>query len=136
VVSDVELVMLYDGGCPVCALEVSKLRRRDTRHQLGFIDITAVDFNPARYGASIADMMGRMHVARADGVLLVGMDAIRAIYAAIGFGWLLAPTRLPLVRELADWGYLKFARHRMRVSRWLGLGSLRANDCGTACRTN
>lgn len=126
-VTSAELLLLYDGGCPVCALEMQKLRKRDTRHQLGFVDITALDFNPGRYGASLADMMGRMHAVRADGALLVGMDAIRATYAAIGFGWLLAPTRLPLIRPFFDWCYLKFARHRMRVSRWLGF------DCGAAC---
>lgn len=128
------LVLLYDGGCPVCAMEMRQLRRRDTRRQLGFVDITALDFNPARYGASLADLMGRMHAVRADGALLVGMDAIRAIYAAIGLGWLLAPTRLPFIKPLADWGYLQFARHRMRISRWLGLGRIETERCGAACR--
>jgi predicted DCC family thiol-disulfide oxidoreductase YuxK len=127
-VHEAELVLLYDGGCPVCALEMHKLRERDKQKQLAFVDITALDFNPARYGATLSDMMVRMHAVRSDGALLTGMEAIRATYAAIGLGWLLAPTRWPLIRPLADWGYAQFARNRMRLSRWMGL------RCDAACR--
>jgi predicted DCC family thiol-disulfide oxidoreductase YuxK/uncharacterized protein YbjT (DUF2867 family) len=128
-VHEAELVLLYDGGCPVCALEMRKLRQRDAHKRLAFVDITTADFNPARYGATLADMMARMHAVRSDGALLTGMDAIRAVYSAIGFGWLLAPTRWPIVRPLADRGYAWFARNRMRLSRWVGL------QCDGACRT-
>ena len=78
-------------------------------------------------------MMGRMHVICPRVGLLTGMDALRASYSAVGLGWLLAPTRLPLIRPLTDWLYLGFARHRMRISRWLGLTRV---SCDGACDVN
>jgi len=72
--------------------------------------------------------MGRMHAVAPDGHLLIGMDAIRAAYSAIGMGWLLAPTRLPLLRRIADRAYAWFAANRYNISRWLGM------RCDTNCR--
>jgi len=40
----------------------------------------------------------------------------RRAYAAVGFGWLVAPTRWPLVRPLADAAYRWFARNRLRLT--------------------
>ena len=78
-------------------------------------DITARGFDPARYGTTRAALMGRMHALAPDGRLLVGMDAIRAAYSAVGLGWLLAPTRLPLVRRLAERAL--FVAYRCAISR-------------------
>ena len=61
-----------------------------------------------------------MHALAPDGRLLAGMDAIRAAYSAVGLGWLLAPTRLPLARRLAERAYLAMP-NRYAISRRLRL---------------
>ena len=49
-----------------------------------------------------------------DGSLVEGLEVFRRAYAAVGLGWLLAPTRWPLVRDVAEAGYRLFARNRLR----------------------
>jgi predicted DCC family thiol-disulfide oxidoreductase YuxK len=117
----VRLQLLYDGACPVCSLEMRRLRSLDGARRLECLDIAAPGFDPARDGTTMPALMERMHALAPDGRLLAGMDAIRAAYAAVGLGWLLAATRLPLVNRLADRAYLAFARNRYAISRRLGL---------------
>jgi predicted DCC family thiol-disulfide oxidoreductase YuxK len=116
------ITLLYDGACPICALEMSRLYRRDKHRRLRFVDISADGFDGSRYGSSKAEMMSLMHAVLADGRTLTGIDALHAAYSAVGLGWLWAPARWPLLRPYADALYARFARHRMRVSRALGIG--------------
>jgi uncharacterized protein YbjT (DUF2867 family) len=122
------LRLLYDGACPICVYEMGRLKKLDRKRRLAYVDIAAPDFDARRFGTTLEAMMGRMHALAPDGRLLIGMDAIRAAYGAIGFGWVLAPTRLPLVRRLADRAYLWFAANRYAISRHLGM------RCETNCR--
>jgi len=115
------LLLLYDGACPICAFEMRRLEKLDRRNRLAYDDIAAPGFDARRYGTNLEAMMGRMHAVAPDGRLLIGMDAIRAAYGAIGFGWLLAPTRWPWLRRLADRAYLWFAANRYGISRRLGM---------------
>lgn len=115
------LLLLYDGACPLCVFEMRRLEGLDSARRLEYCNIAAPGFDATRYGASLDALMGRMHAVAADGRLLVGMDAIRAAYGAVGLGWLLAPTRLPWLRRLADRVYLWFATNRYAISRWLGM---------------
>jgi len=126
-VAEPKLRLLYDGDCPICVFEMRRLRSLDRRRRLDYEDIGAPGFDPRRYGTSREALMGRMHALAPDGELLVGMDAIRAAYTAVGLGWLLSPTRWPLLRGLADRAYLAFARHRYAISRALGMA------CGERC---
>jgi predicted DCC family thiol-disulfide oxidoreductase YuxK len=109
--------LLYDGDCPLCGREVALLRRRDRRGRLAFEDIAAPGFDPARYALTRADVMARMHGVLPDGSVVDGMEVFRRAYSAIGLGFLLAPTRWPLLRPLFDRAYAVFARNRLR---WTG----------------
>lgn len=115
------LTLLYDGTCPVCAHEMVRLARLDHHRRLRYVDIAANGFDCSRYGVSREHMMTLMHAVRADGSMLVGVDALHAAYEAVGLGWLWAPARWPLLRPLADWIYVRFARYRMTISRMLGM---------------
>jgi len=116
------LTLLYDGACPICALEMARLGRFDKHRRLRFVDISANDFDGSRYPASKDEMMALMHAVTNDGLTLKGLDALHAAYSAVNLGWLWAPARWPLLRPYADALYALFARHRMRISRALGIG--------------
>ncbi|MHC4976520.1 MAG: thiol-disulfide oxidoreductase DCC family protein [Planctomycetota bacterium] len=123
------LTLFYDSQCPLCAREIAMLRRKDARKgRLSFIDIAASDFDPTPYNRSLDDMMRQMHAITNEGVMLTGVEVFRQAYAQIGLGWLLAPTRWPIVRPLTDAAYRLFAWYRLRA--------LRASDCGDGCYTN
>ena len=122
-----EFTLLYDGGCPLCSREVALLRRRDRgRGALGLVDIAAPGFDPARYGTDHATLMARIHGVLPDGTLVEGMEVFRRAYAAVGLGWLLAPSRWPLIGRGFDAAYRWFARNRLRLTG-------RAHECDAAC---
>ena len=83
-------------------------------------DISDPAFDPARYGLTAEQVRTAMHVILPDGRVLRAMDAVRAAYAAVGLGWLVAPTAWPGIRWLADASYRFFVRHRLTFSRMLG----------------
>jgi predicted DCC family thiol-disulfide oxidoreductase YuxK len=73
----------------------------------------------------LRELMARIHGVLPDGSLVEGVEVFRQAYAAVGLGWLVAPTRWPGLRRLADLAYRVFARNRLR---WTGRAS--ACDAG------
>jgi predicted DCC family thiol-disulfide oxidoreductase YuxK len=96
------------------------LKRRDAKGLIVPEDISDPAFDPARYGLTAEEVRTVMHVVLPDGRVLRAMDAVRAAYATVGQGWLVAATGWPGVRWLADSFYCFFARHRMTFSRRFG----------------
>jgi predicted DCC family thiol-disulfide oxidoreductase YuxK len=121
--------VLIDGECPVCRREAEFLRRLDGgRKRLALEDISAPGFDPSRFGCSMDELKEEIHGALADGTVVRGMEVFRRAYAAVGLGWLLVPTRLPVVRQAADVAYRWMAHNRFR---WMG----RVGACPTGrCR--
>ncbi len=124
-----EIEILFDGDCPLCAREIRGLRRLDRkRGRIVFTDIAAPAFDPAPYRRSRADLMARIHGRLPDGRVIEGLEVFRRAYAAVGLGWLLAPTRWPGLRRVAEAGYRWFARNRLRLTGRVG--------CDERCATH
>lgn len=121
--------VLYDGACPFCRREIDWLRRRNQRLNLAFEDITAADFDPQRYGLTRKEVEGRLHGILRDGSIVRGAEAVRRMYEAIGMGWLVAPTRLPGIKEATDLGYRMFAKNRRWLGRLFGRPACSASKC-------
>jgi predicted DCC family thiol-disulfide oxidoreductase YuxK len=113
-----QIRVLYDGECPLCSREVRFLERRDRgRGRIQLEDIARPDFDPTLHGLDARQVMARIHGVLPDGSVVEGVEVFRRAYAAVGLGWLLAPTRWPGLRWLADFAYRVFARNRLR---WTG----------------
>lgn len=126
------LTILYDGECPLCRREMAMLLRLDKgRGRLGGVDIAEPGFDATRYGLTQAQVMGSIHAVGEDGSVVKGMEVFRRAYAAVGLGWLLAPTGWRLFKPLADRFYRWFARNRLRIS----LRSWKAMPGDDACQT-
>ncbi|MBW2234907.1 MAG: DUF393 domain-containing protein [Deltaproteobacteria bacterium] len=126
----IEISVLFDGDCPLCVREVRMLRRLD-RGRIGFEDIAAPGFEASRYGLDSATLMARIHGVLGDSRVIEGMEVFRRAYAAVGLGWLLAPSRWPLLRPLCDAAYRSFARNRLRLTGRAGDGC-DGERCATA----
>ena len=104
--------LFYDGGCPLCSREVRFLKRRNSNGLIRFTDIDAPGFRPDADGPGLDVLMARIHARLPDGTWVEGVEVFRRLYTAIGFGPLVALTRLPGIVQLLDWSYALFARHR------------------------
>jgi predicted DCC family thiol-disulfide oxidoreductase YuxK len=113
--------LLYDGDCPLCSREIRLLEKRDRgRRRIRFENIAEPSFDPGAYGLDTRDVMARIHGVLPDGTVIEGLEVFRRAYAAVGLGWVMAPTRWPGLRRLADMAYRIFARNRLR---WTGRAS-------------
>jgi len=118
-----QITVLYDGDCPLCSREIRFLERRDRgRGRVQFADIAEPSFDPGAYGLDARTVMARIHGVLPDGTVIEGIEVFQRAYAAVGLGWLIAPTRWPGFRRLAELTYRIFARNRLR---WTG----RVSDC-------
>lgn len=113
------LTIFCDASCPVCALEVDLLRRRDRDGRLRWVDISAPDFDAGAHGFAHRELDSVIHGVRSDGSVVRGLDVLRLAYDAAGLGWLVAATRRPWLKAPSDAAYRLFARHRHAISRVL-----------------
>jgi predicted DCC family thiol-disulfide oxidoreductase YuxK len=125
--SDIEV--FYDGGCPVCLREVRVLRRLDRRGRIRFADIDAPGFQVSEDSPGFEDLTARIHARTSEGTWVHGVEVFRRLYAAVGFGPLVAVSRWPGLSQVLDWGYAIFARNRTRWFR-----RCTANTCDTGAR--
>ena len=86
------------------------------RNRIVIDDITAAGFDPSQYGVTMHGLMGQIHGVHPDGSLVKGMEVIRRAYDAVGLGWLLAPTKWPVLRSISDAASAWFARNRLRLT--------------------
>jgi len=114
---EVEVEVFFDGDCPICTREINLLRRRDKHHHIQFTDIAAPGFDAAAVGLSMAELMDRIRARLPDGTLIDGVEVFRRLYAAVGFGSLVALTRVPGISQVLDVGYNVFAKNRLK---WTG----------------
>ncbi len=115
----------FDGECPLCRREIEFLRRRDRRGGLDLVDIASPEFASLPGVPSRETLMARIHGQLPDGTLVEGVEVFRRAYAAVGLGWLLAPTAWPGIRLIVDAAYRWFARNRLRLTG--------RPDCGDRC---
>ena len=111
---DVEV--FYDGDCPLCMREIAMLQRKDRGHRIRFSNIASADFDAGSVGIPWAKLMDRIHGRLPDGTLIEGVEVFRRLYAAVGFGPLVAATRLPGITQLLDLSYRLFAENRLKLT--------------------
>jgi predicted DCC family thiol-disulfide oxidoreductase YuxK len=124
---NVDIEVFYDGECPLCVGEIRMLYRRDVNHRICFIDIAADGFDASEYGVTWDALMDRIHGRLPDGTIIEGVEVFRRLYTAVGFGWLVALTRIPGISHLLDLAYRVFAKNRLRLT-----GRCEAEACAVA----
>lgn len=118
--STADLTLYFDGNCPFCAAEMTRLRQWDKLKRLAFVDIAEAGFDSASLGVDMAALDRELHSRTADGAILVGIDSMLAAYTLVGKAWYVFPLRIKPLRPLLLHLYRKFARNRYRLSRLMG----------------
>ncbi|GGD55301.1 DUF393 domain-containing protein [Erythrobacter arachoides] len=110
-----DLVVWFDGGCPLCEREIALMRRLDRRSAITFVDVAtgSADGCPV----DRASLLARFHASE-DGRLLSGAAAFAAMWRAIPVLWPLGQAaRLPIVLALLERFYGVFLRWRPKLQR-------------------
>lgn len=114
--SGVDVEVFYDGDCPLCVREINLLRRWDKEQRILFSDIASAEFNPEILGIDYSRLMAEIHGRLPDGSIITGVEVFRRLYSAVGFRWPVTLSRLPLIKQILDLGYVLFARNRLRLT--------------------
>lgn len=96
-----EVIVWFDGACPLCAREIALMRRLDRIAAIHFVDIAD---NRSDCPKDRHQMRARLH-AQEQGRLLSGAAAFAAMWRAI-----------PLLRPLGLWARRPYA---LRLLEWL-----------------
>jgi predicted DCC family thiol-disulfide oxidoreductase YuxK len=122
------LTIFYDGYCPLCSLEMNKLKQYDKKQNIRFVDIQEPSFYTEFPHLDWQTLNARIHGYLPDGSLISGLDVTYLAWKLVGKGWVYAPLRWPLVSWFADIAYNIFAKHRYRIS-YLLTGKERCIPC-------
>lgn len=117
-----QITILYDGQCPLCVKEMQHLQNADKHNRIILCDINADTFAQLFPEISHQAAMSKLHGYLTQDQktrLLTGLDVTYHAWRLAGKGWLFAPLRWPGIKIIADYCYLKFAKHRFTLSRWL-----------------
>ncbi len=103
--------LYYDGACPLCTAEMARLGKL-CDDGLDLRDIHTMTPDP-----DLPDrekLLRNLHLRRADGRILTGIDANVAAWQHTRLGFLWRWLRWPLVRPIADAAYRLWAERRYR----------------------
>lgn len=115
------LTLYFDGGCPLCLMEIEELRKLSQDGRLAFVDANAEDFAASYPHIDRRAALAKLHGETDDGRMLYGLDVTVAAWSAVGKHRWLRILRWPVLRYMADAGYWLFARYRAPIA-WMLTG--------------
>jgi predicted DCC family thiol-disulfide oxidoreductase YuxK len=118
-----KLTVWYNTKCPVCNAGIDWQRNRLVRAtRSGAIEFRDINLEPdalSRFAADVNDVRRRLHAVDADGVPHFGIDCAIEIWRRTpGDGWLARTVGLPVIRQIAGFGYDRFADLLFTWNRW------------------
>lgn len=121
-------VLSYDFQILYVAPKCASLKR-DPDDRIELVDLNAEHFS-VRFGYIDKDYANTiLHGETASGEILLGLDVTCKARGLTGTRPWVQVLRLPLIKPIADWCYLRFAKHRYRIS-YLLTGKARCdNQC-------
>ena len=114
-----ELVVLFDGGCPLCRRSARQLRAIDWLHRLRLVDGTNADARERiAPGLTEAAILIEMYVVDEHGSRSAGYEGYLQIARVVPLMWpFWIVGRLPGIRALGHLAYRTIAANRVRRGR-------------------
>lgn len=110
-----EIEVFYDGACPLCRREIAWVQKLDRQQRIIFTNIAAPGFRACLVGKTSDELMAKMHGRLPNGEIITGVEVFRKMYSAVGFRTLVKISAWPVIRQFLDFGYLLFARVRLKL---------------------
>ncbi len=114
-----ELILFFDGKCPLCTKEIALLQRYDKNAKIQFEDINSKSFGAKFPFIDLQEARNVLHGQLLGGTIITGMDVTFMAWDLVERHRWLKLLNLPLVRPLTDWVYQIFARHRSKIANFL-----------------
>jgi|TARA_B110000908_G_C9967409_1_gene319634 predicted DCC family thiol-disulfide oxidoreductase YuxK len=112
------LTIFYDGNCPLCTLEMQKLKHLDTKALIVLENLHQENFDALFPQINFDKAMKILH-AQYQGQVLLALDVTHRAWTLVGRGALVAPLQFPIIKQLAHAGYLLLAKYRHPISHCL-----------------
>lgn len=111
------LKYLYDGDCPMCqSLQTVLARQDNNRGLIRFVNIADPDYSPVSHmGISYDEAMETIHAIRPDGSVIMGTEALKELFDAVGLGWATRISELPIVAKIVDLLYDFLSANRLSL---------------------
>ena len=113
-----KLTIFYDGNCPLCSLEMQKLKRFDKDDRIVLVNLHQDNFHTSYTYIEFDKAMAILH-GQYQGKILLGLDVTHRAWTLVGRGALVAPLQFPIIKQLAHGGYLLLAKYRLPISNFL-----------------
>ncbi|GAB3003271.1 thiol-disulfide oxidoreductase DCC family protein [Psychrosphaera aestuarii] len=123
-----KFLLFYDGCCPLCVAEMSKLAKVDHNKKIEFINTQNSSQMELYPQVDVAQANKILHAIDQSGRLLLGLDVTYKAWEIVGKGWLFKPLTWRWLRFFADPIYLWFAKNRYSISAFL-TGNARCESC-------
>ncbi len=112
------LTIFYDGQCPLCSLEMSKLIKNDKNNVIRLVDLHSPSF-PKHYPNINFDKAMKILHGEFNGKILLGLDVTHRAWTLVGKGWWVAPLQFPLLKQFSHMCYRIVAKYRQPLSHFL-----------------
>lgn len=113
-----ELTIFYDGSCPLCSLEMVKLKQHDHNNAIKLVNLHQADFLSHYPDIDIDKAMRILH-GYYNGKVLLGLDVTHRAWTLVGKGNYVAPLAFPVFKQIAHICYLVVAKFRQPISHFL-----------------
>jgi predicted DCC family thiol-disulfide oxidoreductase YuxK len=112
---DNTLTIFYDGNCPLCCLEMQKLKRHDSNNMIVLENLHQENFSTLFPEINSNDALEILH-GQYQGKTLFALDVTHRAWTLVGKGILVAPLKFPIIKQLAHICYLFIAKYRQAIS--------------------
>jgi len=106
-----ELIVFFDGGCPLCSREIAHYQRLDKNERIRWIDITREGDLARSHGIDPREAMALFHVIDGAGRTVKGAAGFVAVWRELpGYRWLAGLCSRFHLLPVMEWLYGRFAR--------------------------
>ena len=110
------LTIFFDGNCPLCSLEMDKLKQHNRNDAIKFVNLHQPDFQSHYPNIDVKKAMRILH-GYYHGKILLGLDVTHRAWTLVGKGVFVAPLAFPVFKQIAHICYLLVAKFRQPISR-------------------
>ena len=116
--SSKELTIFYDGRCPLCSLEMQRLKQQDLTDKISLEDLHQDNFEARFPHINVTKALAILH-GEYQGNLLLGLEVTHRAWTLVGKGGLVAPLQWPVIKQVANASYLILAKYRYPISSFI-----------------